>query len=202
MARNTGKRPHEMTLDLFAKNATQTPSEIDAYVGNGPYASKHIWFLRKLGYDITVNKDGRSVINYIYNGPGTAVVVTSTTIEVAQKPQKTKAPKPAAEKTVKKAAAAKPKKPKAPEAEVPASDKNEEAPDGEPSRLAEIKAANLAMMQKVSARLAKRKTKKIIEIGSDEAEVVFGSSGEIATSFAVDNGWDSMDGINVRDFLR
>lgn len=89
MARNTGKRPHELTLELFAKNATQTPTKIDAYVKNGPYSSKHIWFLRKLGHDITVNKDGRTVLSYTYNGPGTA----TQTVAKNTKPVKAKAAK-------------------------------------------------------------------------------------------------------------
>lgn len=72
MARNTGKRPHELALEVLKPGVTMTPSELEAHVGNGPYASKHIWFLRKLGHDITVNKDGRTVLSYTYNGAGTA----------------------------------------------------------------------------------------------------------------------------------
>lgn len=36
----------------------------------------------------------------------------------------------------------------------------------------------------------------------DAVEKTFGSSGEIASSYAVDNGWDSMDNVDVKDFLR
>lgn len=194
MARNNGKRPHELTLELFAKNPTQTPSEIEAYVGNGPYASKHIWFLRKLGHDIAINKDGRTVVNYIYNGPGTAHDVYTTTNKITvttKKAPKRQVADPVAAKQGKlRPAAAKPKA------------KKNNAPKTEE----EIRAKNLETMKKVSAKLAKKaaaaKRKKVIDIGADEAEQVFGSNGEIATSFAVDNGWDSMDGINVADFLR
>lgn len=72
MARNTGKRPHELALEILKPGVTLTPTEIEKHVGNGPYASKHIWFLRKLGHDITVNKEGRTVLSYTYNGMGTA----------------------------------------------------------------------------------------------------------------------------------
>lgn len=74
MSRNAGKRPHELALEMFAKQATITPTELEKHVGNGPYASKHIWFLRKQGHDITVNKDGRTVVSYTYNGDVTAPV--------------------------------------------------------------------------------------------------------------------------------
>lgn len=72
MSRNTGKRPHELALELFAKQPTVSPTELEKHVGNGPYSSKHVWFLRKLGHDITVNKEGKTVVSYTYNGIGTA----------------------------------------------------------------------------------------------------------------------------------
>lgn len=108
MSRNSGKRPHELTLELFAKGAVQTPSEIDAFVGNGPYASKHIWFLRKLGHDITINKNGRTVVSYVYNGVGTATAVASKPAKVAVAKAK---PAPVA-KTVKQKIAVPSAKPK------------------------------------------------------------------------------------------
>lgn len=170
MARNTGKRPHELTLELFAQNVTQTPSEIDAFVKNGPYSSKHIWFLRKLGHDISVNKQGRTVLSYTYNGPGISTAV-------APKPAKVAKPKPAkVAKPVKTASLM--------------------TPD-------EIKAANLAKMQAVTAKMNKakqkaaaKKTKRI-----DYVEKELGSTGEVATSFAVDNGWDSIDGLDLKKII-
>lgn len=76
MSRNTGKRPHELALELFAKQPTVSPTDLEKHVGNGPYASKHVWFLRKLGHDIAINKEGRTVVSYTYNGIGTATVVS------------------------------------------------------------------------------------------------------------------------------
>lgn len=55
------------------------------------------------------------------------------------------------------------------------------------------KTANLA-----KAAAAKVPAKKKV----DAVEKTFGSSGEIASSYAVDNGWDSMDNVDVKDFLR
>lgn len=99
MARHSGKRPHELTLDLFATKATVTPSEIEKFVGTGPYAAKHVWFLRKLGHDISVSKQGRTVMSYTYNGVGTASPVVPKAVKAA-KPAKT--PKAAAPKTASK----------------------------------------------------------------------------------------------------
>lgn len=56
------------------------------------------------------------------------------------------------------------------------------------------KATNLA---KAAAAKAPAKKTKV-----DPVEKTFGSSGEIASSYAVDNGWDSMDNVDVKDFLR
>jgi hypothetical protein len=171
MARNIGKRPHELTLELFAQNASQTPSEIDAFVKNGPYSSKHIWFLRKLGHDISVNKQGRTVVSYTYNGPGTSTAVVPKPVKAA-KPAKVAKPK--AVKTAK-------------------VEKTDE----------QIKAANLAKMQAVTAKMNKVKqkaaAKKIKRI--DYVEKELGSTGEIATSFSIDNGWDSIDGVDLKKII-
>lgn len=104
MARHSDKRPHELALELFAKTPTVTPTELEKFVGNGPYASKHVWFLRKLGHDISITKQGRTVVSYTYNGVGSA------------KPSLPKAPKvakPASAKNPKPVKAAKPTKTKA-----------------------------------------------------------------------------------------
>ena len=56
---------------------------------------------------------------------------------------------------------------------------------------------------KVSAPAGKVvKSKPVFDIAQDEVSKTFGSTGEIASSFSVDADWDSMDGVEVRDFLR
>lgn len=186
MARNTGKRPHELTLDLFAQNATQTPSEIDAYVKNGPYASKHIWFLRKLGHDITVNKDGRTVLSYTYNGPGTS---TPTAPKAAKAPKRQVADPVAAKQNKLRPAAVKAKPIKSTVGEDRRRIKAAAIKTDE-----EIKAANLEKMRAVSAKLAKRKSKKTVDVVENE----LGTSGEIATSYNIDPAWDSTEGLDIR----
>ena len=172
MARNTGKRPHELTLDLFAQNFTQTPAEIDAFVKNGPYSSKHIWFLRKLGHDISVSKVGRTVLSYTYNGTGTSAPT---------------APKPV-------------KAPKRQVADPVATKQNKLRPAVDHSasnkliakfiKLDEqIKASNLEKMKEVTA---KRKMKKTIII--DEVD-------EINNSYKVDAAWDSTEGLDLKKLV-
>jgi hypothetical protein len=97
-----------MTLELFATKATLTPKEIDDHVKNGPYAAKHIWFLRKHGHDISVNKDGRSVVSYTYNGTVDLSMIKAKAPAKAK--TKAKAPAPVKEKDAPAPAAKKSKK--------------------------------------------------------------------------------------------
>jgi len=175
MARNTGKRPHELTLDLFAQNVTQTPAEIDAFVKNGPYSSKHIWFLRKLGHDISVSKVGRTVLSYTYNGTGTSAPTApkanilpkrQVADPVAAKQNKLRPAKIRVTRDMQKAVAAK----------VAKLDE-------------QIKASNLEKMKEVTA---KRKMKKTIVI--DEVD-------EINNSYKVDAAWDSTEGLDLKKLV-
>lgn len=50
-------------LDLIKLNVPVTPAQIDEHMG-GNYASKHICYLRKLGFEFDVTKDGRKIANY------------------------------------------------------------------------------------------------------------------------------------------
>jgi hypothetical protein len=108
MSRNTGKRPHELALEILKPGVVVSPTELEKYVGNGPYAGKHIWFLRKLGHDISIQKNGRTVVSYIYNSGPVAPPQTMEVQQAAVVPAKVAANK------VKKVAAVKGKKPKAP----------------------------------------------------------------------------------------
>lgn len=176
MARNTGKRPHELTLELFAKQATVTPSEIDAYVNVGAYSSKHIWFLRKQGYDISVTRNGRNVVSYTYNGQGTATPA---------EPKPAKAPK----------AAKTPKAPKAPKVVAPAA----ETPSASmltSAEIAEIQEDRKNIMREVAARMAaKRKSDDAL---MDEMST---GNGEIAASYNVDRDFDSVEGMDLTKMI-
>jgi hypothetical protein len=177
MSRNTGKRPHELTLELFAQNITQTPAEINAFVKNGPYCSKSIWFLRKLGHDISVSKSGRTVLYYTYNGTGTSTPTVPKPVKapkrqvadpVAAKQNKLRPAKIRVTRDMQKAVAAK----------VIETDE-------------QIKAANLEKMKEVTA---KRKIKKTIII--DEVDI--DESGDF---YKVDTAWDSTEGLDIRKLV-
>lgn len=58
----------DMALELLTSKITVTPAEINAHVGKGNYASKYILYLKLAGHDIKTNKNGRTVVNYTYEG--------------------------------------------------------------------------------------------------------------------------------------
>jgi hypothetical protein len=155
-----------------------------------------LWIARRSGYvSVEQVREGRKIaywdiklIGEIPTAP--AVEVSPLDVKRGAKIKSVKQPKVKAEKKEKVASAVK-KQPKKAVADV--AKKSDE----------DIRAANLARMKSVSANIAKKvaaKKRKIINI--DDVEKTFGTSGEIATSFAIDNGFDSMEGINVADFLR
>lgn len=101
MSRNAGKRPHELLLQIMQVGTTLAPTEIDKHVGNGPYASKHIWFLGKLGFKFDIVKQGRTVVSYtLLSEPANAASIRNPV--VATKVVKTKAT-PVAKKVAKSA---------------------------------------------------------------------------------------------------
>jgi hypothetical protein len=146
-----------------------------------------LWNARRSGYvSVDQVREGRK-ISY-WEVKITGEIPAAPAVEVSpldvKRGAKTKRTKQTKVKSVKKEKAA---------SAVKTTKKSEEA----------VRAANLARMKAVSAKLAKKaagRKKKTIEV--DDVEKTFGTSGEIATSFTVDNGFDSMEGINVADFLR
>lgn len=58
----------EKTLQLFISKNTVTPAEINHHVRKGNYASKYVLYLKLAGHDIKTNKNGRTVLNYTYEG--------------------------------------------------------------------------------------------------------------------------------------
>lgn len=65
VAASNGIRPEIRALSVIQLNVAVTPAEINKAVGTGDYAAKYISFLRKLGFDFTVTKDGKKVVSYI-----------------------------------------------------------------------------------------------------------------------------------------
>lgn len=170
MARNSDKRPHEKLLEIMNVGDTLTPSEIDKHVGNGNYASKHIWFLGKLGFVFDIKKEGRSVLSYtMISEPDNAADIRNCV--TAAKPAKA-----AKAKTVKVV------KPKA-------------------ARPAKAKVSKQTPVKKAARSVLKDKADK--QADALLAELGMKNAGEYAGgTYSVDPDWDSMDGIDVANFLK
>jgi len=55
--------------EMFLKKDTLTVDEINKALSSGTYATKYVAMMRKyLNFDITVNKDGRTVLSYTFVG--------------------------------------------------------------------------------------------------------------------------------------
>jgi hypothetical protein len=175
MSSRPAKRPHELTLEVLKVNTPVTPVAIDKHVGIDGYSSKHIWFLRKLGFVIDATKDGRTVTSYtLVSEPATAEEIR------AGKPKKAKAEKTekvAAKKAAPKKTAEKKVSPKVSPKKVSPKSKTEKS----------VKSKNLKTIKKVA------KARKDLE-DMIKAEPV-------ATSYAIDPDWDSTDNIKVADLI-
>lgn len=191
MARNTGKRPHEKLLEIMKVGDTLTPAQIDAHVGNGNYASKHVWFLGKLGFTFDIVKDGRSVVSYKMTGePANADEIRNP----APKVKAVKAPKE--------------KKEKAPKvAKVKATADAKEKTVKRMAKETEKKAAPKVRLSKQTP--VKKAAREILKDAADKqadallAELGMKNAGEVrGGSYSVDPDWDSMDGIDVANFLK
>lgn len=176
---SNGIRPEIRALAVIKLNKPVTPKEINDCVGTGDYAAKYVSFLNtRYGFTIETQKDGRRVVSY------TCIAEPKNVAELRAMKPKTKA-------------AAKPAKP-AKTVAKPTKMVKALTPE-------QIRAKNLETMKKVTA---KQTGKKIVakaaakKIKIDPVEQALGSTGEVATSFTVDAGWDSMENVNVKDFLR
>ena len=177
---SNGIRPEIRALAVIKLNQPVTPKEINDCVGTGDYAAKYISFLNtRYGFTIEAQKNGRSVVSY------TCIAEPANVADLRAMKPKVKGTKPSpkakAAKVVNKTIAKKVAKAiLTPE---------------------QIKAKNLETMRKVTAKnkAVKAAAKKV---KTDVVEKTLGSTGEIATSFSIDAGFDSMDNVNVKDFLR
>lgn len=187
---SNGIRPEIRALAVIKLNKPVTPKEINDCVGTGDYAAKYVSFLNtRYGFTIETQKDGRRVVSY------TCIAEPKNVADLrAMKPKaKTAKTKTVTAKTIK--------------TEVDMIVARNKAPTKKVKALTDeqIRAKNLETMKKVTA---KQTGKKIVakaaakKIKIDPVEQELGSTGEVATSFTVDAGWDSMENVNVKDFLR
>lgn len=187
VAASNGIRPEIRALAVLQLNKTVTPQEINDCVGTGDYAAKYVSFLNnRYGFTITANKDGRKVVSYnVVAEPANAADLRSMTPKAPKtKAPKTKAPKVA--KTVK----------------APASDmlltvgaahinvNKVKAPKKVAAKksVADIKASNLAKLKAVGQRFK-----------ADQVQVL--TEAPASTSFSIDNDWDSVEGLDLKNLI-
>lgn len=167
-----------LALQLFDKiGKAVTPSEINAHVGRGDYAAKYISFLRgRHGFEFSVQKDGRTVVSYtlIYEPDNAADVRAMAAGSGSVKAAKAAKPK-----------AAKAAKPKA----------------SKPVKARQSKQTATAPVKKAARNVLKERADK--EADALLAEIGMKNAGEYAGgTYSIDPDWDSMDGIDVANFLK
>ena len=92
---SNGVKPEIRALKVITLNKAVTPGEINKEVGTGEYAAKYITFLRRLGFEFTSKKDGRSIVSYtlVKEPKNVAEIRATTPKEKAVKVVKAKAKK-------------------------------------------------------------------------------------------------------------
>lgn len=159
-------------LEITKIGVAVTPTEINDHVGKGNYASKFVLYLKILGYDFTVTKDGRTVTSYTLTklAPNHEALVAAATSKGQPKvkaPKAPKAPKAKVSKMAKQVAD-----------DFYAGQKKVAAKKKAPAKGGN--AANLAKLREIGFKFRKP---------ADEVEATFGNTGEVVGS--VDGGWDS-----------
>lgn len=179
-------------LHMITVGKAVTPTEISELVrpegSTKDYSAKYITFLRLLGFDFSVTKQGRKIVSYVtIKEPANANDIRSVSAKT-KKVQTTKAPAPNSAK------AASPKKAATPKKEtVKAEPKPKKVAAAKKAPVARGgNAANLAKLKAVGARFKKVATK------FDEVEDTFGTTGELG---AIDGGWDSIEGLDLSKLL-
>lgn len=165
---------HFVALDFLKSKGSATPAEINAHVGKGNYAAKYICYLKLEGYEIETVKDGRTVTEYKFISDGDSATRNYKWVPPAER-GKVKTPKVKAVKQPK-AKAAKPVKVR--------QSKQTAAPVK--------KAARNALKDRADAEA----DRLLAEIGMKNAGEYAGGT------YSVDPDWDSMDGIDVANFLK
>lgn len=153
-------------LQIITLDKAVTPDQINEHMGN-EYASKHICYLRKLGYEFDTVKAGRKITSYKL----VKVPDNDDEIRAYEKPVKAKAAKA----------------PKAPKAAKP---KSKASIKPKAKSVKEIKAANLAKLKEVAE---KRKS----QVEDDAEEDMIDTDLMIQSSFNIDEDFDTFEGINL-----
>lgn len=165
---------HDRALEFLKSKGSATPAEINAHVGAGDYASKYVCYLKLRGYEIETIKTGRTVTEYKFIGDGDSATRNYQWVPPAQR-GKSAAPKQKKAKAAAKPKAAKPVKVRQSKQTAPVA-----------------KAARTVLKDKADAAA----DALLREIGMKNAGEYAGGT------YSVDPDWDSMDGIDVANFLK
>jgi hypothetical protein len=165
-------------LECFVLNKPVTPSDINTHVKDGDYAAKHVWYLRKFGFVFSVQKDGRKIASY------TLIQEPDNVADLRARPTL------AAANITKAVKAATPKAPKAPKAKAP---KKAAAPKAAKAAASKKttggNAANLAKLKAVGKKFKKEQIEAVL------------TEEPAATSFSIDDGWDSIEGLDLSKII-
>ena len=167
---------HFVALDFLKSKGTATPQEINDHVGKGNYAAKYVCYLKLEGYEIETVKTGRTVTEYRYVSDGDSATREYKWVPPAER-GKTKTPK------VKAAKVTKPKASKPVKARV-----SKQTPVPKSVK----KAARNVLKDRADAEA----DRLLAELGMRDAGEYAGGT------YSVDPDWDSMDGIDVANFLK
>lgn len=167
---------HFVALEFLKSKGSATPAEIEAHVGKGKYAAKYVCYLKLEGYEIETVKSGKTVTEYKFISDGDSATRNYQWVPPAQR-NGTAAPK---QKKIK--AAAKPKASK-------------------PVKVRQSKQTASAPVKKAARNVLKDRADA--EADRLLAEIGMKNAGEYAGgTYSVDPDWDSMDGIDVANFLK
>lgn len=165
---------HFVALEFLKQRVSATPAEIEAHVGAGPYASKYICYLKLRGYEIETVKSGRTVTEYKFISDGDSATRDYQWVPPAQR-------------------GAAPKQKKAKVAKAPKASK--------PIKVRQSKQTPSAPVKKAARNVLKERADA--EADRLLAEIGMKNAGEYAGgTYSVDPDWDSMDGIDVANFLK
>jgi hypothetical protein len=166
---------HFVALEFLKSRGTATPAEINDHIGKGNYASKYICYLKLLGYEIETVKDGRTVTEYKFISDGDSATRNYQWVPPAKRGQ-TATPKVKIAKAPKTKAA-------------------------KPVKVRQSKQTAQAPVKKAARNALKERADK--EADALLRELGMKNAGEYAGgTYSVDPDWDSMDGIDVANFLK
>ena len=165
---------HDRALAFLKEKGTATPAQIEKHVGQGAYASKYVCYLKLRGYEIETVKTGRTVTEYKFISDGDSATRDYQWVPPAQR-------------------GAVPKQKKAKVAKAPKASK--------PIKVRQSKQTPSAPVKKAARNVLKERADA--EADRLLAEIGMKNAGEYAGgTYSIDPDWDSMDGIDVANFLK